>query len=298
MRLPVSQRPITISAAKFVTGDENLATSLPRIADLLSEQEHRFGEFAGDSYACFFHGASGGMEYGNATTTSESALIHEVIHSWFARGLTPASQADGWWDEGFTKYLEGGGRPESLDFQAPPVELCSRRPFQRVTSARSYEAGSRVFRGIAAIVGCDRLQAAMRALYRARRGTSISTPRLESALIASTGAVSLVDVFHRFVYGFGDDGPSPQLRIAMLECDGRSIRVRVRNDGAGFCRHYVVAINDQRGQVITAATGFDLPAGQIRTMTLLWRPGRVRPEPGRLVASVHTRTAERNLALA
>ena len=152
-RLPVSNRPITISACKFVTGDEDLAARLPRIAALLSEQERRFGEFGGDSYVCFFHGASGGMEYGNATTTSESALRHEVIHSWFARGLTPASQADGWWDEGFTRYLESDGHPEPLDFRAPPVELCSRRPFQRTTAAHSYEAGSRVFRGIAALIG-------------------------------------------------------------------------------------------------------------------------------------------------
>lgn len=294
-RLPVSDRPITISASKFVTGDENLAASLPRIVAMLSEQERRFGEFGGDSYVCFFHGASGGMEYGNATTTSESALRHEVIHSWFARGVTPASQADGWWDEGFTRYLESDGHPEPLDFRAPPVELCSRRPFQRTTAARSYDAGSRVFRGIAEIVGRDRLQAAMRELYR--HATSVSTPTLEAHLIASTGAMSLVDVFHRFVYGFGDDGPSPQLAIETVDYDECSMRVRVHNVGAGACRHYVVATIAQRAP-IAVATGFDLAPGQMRSMSLRWRPGHVRTEPGRLVASVHARTAQRNVALA
>ncbi len=187
---------------------------------------------------------------------------------------------------------------EPLDFRAPPVELCSRRPFQRTTAAHSYEAGSRVFRGIAALVGRDRLHAAMRDLYRARRATSVSTPMLEAHLIASTGAMSLVDVFHRFVYGFGDDVPNPQLAIESLDYNDRSIRVRVHNDGAGVCRHYVVAITTPRGTAIAAATGFNLAPGQIRSVSLRWRPGRVRPEPGRLVASVHARRCQRNLALA
>ncbi|AGB24065.1 hypothetical protein Mycsm_03794 [Mycobacterium sp. JS623] len=282
--LPISKRPITISATKFVDGEENLAASLPRIAYLLAEQERRFGEYSGSSYVCFFHGASGGMEYGNATTTSESALRHEVIHSWFARGLTPASQADGWWDEAFTRYLETGSRPTPLDFDAPPVELCTRRPFQRVTSPRSYGAGSRVFRGIAALVGRDGLQAAMRDLYRTRRGTSISTPMLESHLIAATGEVSLVDVFHRFVYGFGD-GPIPRLVVEPVRCGERSIRIRVHNNGNGLCRHYAVVIATERGRVIAATTGFDLAPG--RTHLLRWRGDRLRVEPVQMVVSLH-----------
>ena len=140
--LPVSRRPVMVTACKPNRGSENVAAGARRIADLLAEQESRFGEFIGDSYVCFFHGAAGGMEYANATTTSESALRHEVIHSWFARGVTPASQADGWWDEGFTRYLEVADHSEPFDFEAPPVELCSRRPFQRTTSPRSYEAAA------------------------------------------------------------------------------------------------------------------------------------------------------------
>jgi hypothetical protein len=285
-RLPVSQRPITIIATKFVAGDEDVTASLPRIAALLAEQERRFGEFSGNSYVCFFHAASGGMEYGNATTTSESALRHEIIHSWFARGLSPASQTDGWWDEGFTQYLESGERPEPLDFRRPPVELCSRKPFQRTTSAQSYGAGSRVFRGIAALVGPDGLQAAMRDLYRSRHGTSISTPMLESHLIASTGEVSLVDVFHRFVYGFGDDGTGARLNIEILNSGHYSIRVRVRNNGEGVCRHYVV-VASQGGRVIAVETGFDLAPAQARSLSLRWRRDHVPPEPGQLVVSVH-----------
>jgi hypothetical protein len=201
MHLPISRRTITITACKFAGAGEDLAAAVCRIAELLSAQERRFGAYGGDSYVCFFHGAAGGMEYAHAATTSESALCHEVIHSWFARGVAPASQADGWWDEGFTRYLETDQPPQPFDFAARPVELCSRRPFQRTTSPRSYDAGSRVFRGIAAMVGPGRLIDAMTGLYSAHRRMSVSTAVLERHLVAATGQPSIRDAFHRFVYG-------------------------------------------------------------------------------------------------
>ncbi|MDX6455337.1 MAG: hypothetical protein QOD48_1444, partial [Gaiellaceae bacterium] len=287
---------ITISAVKFATGGANLAASLPRIVRLLSEQEQRYGEFAGDSYVCLFHGATGGMEYANATTTSESALRHEVIHSWFARGLTPASQADGWWDEGFATYLDTGERCEWLDFRAPPVELCSRRTFQRTTARRSYEAGSRVFRGIAAVIGPERLLDAMRELYTAQRGASVSTPALEAHLVASTRAVELVDVFHRFVYGFDDRVPGPRLRVEALDAHPLgltgSVRVRVANDGGDRCRHFVVVITAERHEAIAAVAGFELAPGRSQTMSLRWLRDHEPPAHERLIASVYERGSD------
>jgi hypothetical protein len=108
--------------------------------------------------------------------------------------------------------------------------------------------------------------------------------------------VSLVDVFHRFVYGFGDDGSDAQLGVEILGRADGSIRVRVRNGGAAVCRHYVVLIATGQGPV-AAATGFDLAPGRARPMSLRL-PAHGRPEPGQLIASVHTRSAQRCLALA
>lgn len=203
MRLPRSGRAITLRAYKCVDGSENLSDELRRTADLIAEHERLFGHFTGDSFVCFFHGSTGGMEYAHATTTSSAALTHEVIHSWFGRGITPASPADGWWDEGFTHYLARGQGPEALDLTAPPVALGTGGPFRRTTSPDSYGAGSRVFRGIAAMVGPERLLAAMRELYSACCGTSLSTEDLERHLVSATGAGSITDVFARFVYGRG-----------------------------------------------------------------------------------------------
>ena len=82
----------------------------------------------GNRFVAFFNG-SGGMEYEGGTTTSTGALPHETFHSWYARGIKPASQADGWWDEGWTNFHDDGADdPLPFDFGDPPVLLVLARP--------------------------------------------------------------------------------------------------------------------------------------------------------------------------
>ena len=69
------------------------------------------------------------MEYEGGTTTATGPLSHETFHSWFARGVKPAAQADGWWDEGFTSWHDFGANDAvPFNFGNPPVTLCSREP--------------------------------------------------------------------------------------------------------------------------------------------------------------------------
>ena len=167
------------SVAKRADGPEDLSAGVAQIKALLSANEREYGEFLGTRFVCFFHGEPGGMEYNQATTTSAAALGHETFHSWFARGITPASPADGWvGDEAFTRFHDDGadrGRSSS-DFTMPPVPLCSREPFQRTTPAASYVEGRRFFLGLAASMGPARLRDVMRviltrndAAHRSRR---------------------------------------------------------------------------------------------------------------------------------
>jgi hypothetical protein len=212
--LPASGRSVDIDLWKPAGAPEDLLGGGRRIAELLGVLDRRFGDFDGDRYTCFFHGAEGGMEYAHATTTSEGALEHEVLHSWFARGVTPASDADGWWDEAFTTYRSTSPlRAEPFDFTEPPLQLCSRRPMDRRTPPAAYPGGSRFFRGVADATGVGRLDGLMRALYLTRNRTAVSTPELEEFLVARSGCVELVDAFHRFVYGFEDPGRPLELRF-------------------------------------------------------------------------------------
>ena len=329
--LPASGKTITVEAWKLVGSSVDLWSRLAQIDTLLSDNETHYGDFLGDRFVCFFHGAPGGMEYNQATTTSEAAVSHETFHLWFARGVTPASQADGWWDEGFTRlHDDGADEVEPFDFREPPVELCSRQPFQRRTAANAYLDGSRFFRGIAAAIGSDRLRTVMREVYETHRGRPLSTATLEADIIAHTGDATLVDAFHRFVYGFAD--PSPNPRLWMKHAPGHShadqrnepfgdspdLWVRTSNDGGtvhqppergrenwfyarvrndesgGACRHFVVtfSVKEFTGTHFTYPGDFLPGASAIAAFDLPPRQTRVVSAlwPRHLVPRPGTRT--------
>jgi hypothetical protein len=210
--LPVSGTTCSLEAWKLAGGPDDLTARLTQLRQFLIANEAKFGPMLGNRFVLFFNGGSGGMEYAGATTTSSSAMGHEVFHSWFARGIAPAGQADGWWDEGFTVWHDGGADDiEPFDFLDPPVTLCSRQPFQRRTPSTSYPAGSRFFRGAASLVGVAALSSAMRGIYSSRRAQPVSTETLEAEIVARTGEPGLVDAFHRFVFGYPDPSTAPRL---------------------------------------------------------------------------------------
>ena len=174
--LPVSGTDCSLEAWKLTGGPDNLTTRLSQLEQLLVANENDYGPMLGNRFVLFFNDGSGGMEYAGATTTSSGAMGHEVFHWWFARGIFPAGQSDGWWDEGFTVWHDAGADDtEPFDFLEPPVALCSRQPFQRRTPGTSYSAGSRFFRGAAAMAGVTDLNAAMRGTYASHRGDPVST---------------------------------------------------------------------------------------------------------------------------
>ncbi|MEV0343883.1 hypothetical protein AB0H49_33220 [Nocardia sp. NPDC050713] len=329
--LPVSGRPVAVEVWKPLSGPENPASLIPRISQFLAGGERSHGPFLGNRFVCFLHGASGGMEYAHAATTSVGALGHEIFHSWFGRGVSPAAPADGWWDEAYTSFHEDGDiRTEPFDFTQPPTELCSRMPFQRTTPAASYAQGSRFFRGVAARIGPDRVRALMADLYRKYRGTSVSTADLEAHLVAGCGAVDLVDAFHRFVYGFDEPAPVPRIVFAsapedpsrasalwVRRADDRLhpseppkpgldnwFHARVRSSADAGCRHFLVTFAvrssaasftypDDFFPATAAIVGFDLASGRSRIVSARW-PTALVPPPGTavsLLASVHARRA-------
>ena len=210
--LPVSGNNVTIEAWRLTTGTANLTTEINNIKALLADNENDYGAYVhGNRFVAFFNG-SGGMEYEGGTTTSTSALPHETFHSWFARGIKPAGQAHGWWDEGFTTFHDDGANDAvALDFTDPPILLCSRDPWQRNTPSNSYTDGSNFWKGIAALIGVGTFNNLMRDLYVANKGNPVSTQMIEEFLVSKSGNADIVDAFHRFVYGFGNPSPAPDL---------------------------------------------------------------------------------------
>ncbi|MFN7770664.1 MAG: hypothetical protein ACK5UC_25995 [Planctomycetaceae bacterium] len=210
--LPVSGTTVSLEAWKPTGSGVLLGEQLNTLKTLLANNEHDYGPYLhGNRFTSFFNGG-GGMEYEGGTTTSTGALLHETFHSWFGRGIKPASQADGWWDEGFSNFHDDGADDAlAFDFFAAPVVLCSRDPWQRHTPGNAYADGSRFWRGLAALQGVAPLNALMKDLYAAHQGNPVSTAMIEEFLLCRSGNVQVVDAFHRFVYGLANPSPAPNL---------------------------------------------------------------------------------------
>jgi hypothetical protein len=212
--LPVSGTNVTIEAWKPAGAAVDLLAEINIIKNLLIANENDYGAYLHEErFVAFFNG--GGMEYEGGTTTSVSALAHETFHSWFARGIKPASQADGWWDEAFTSFHDDGANDAvPLDFTNPLVVLCSRDPWQRHTPSNAYTDGNAFFQGLASLLGTANLNTLLGDLYDAQKGsTPVSTAKIEEFLLSRSGNPQLVGSFHRFVYGLADPSPVPDLWI-------------------------------------------------------------------------------------
>jgi hypothetical protein len=210
--LPVSGKTVTLETWKPTGSAVNLTAQINALKTLLADNENNYGAYLHEErFAAFFNG-SGGMEYEGGTTTSTSALLHETFHSWYARGIKPAGQADGWWDEGFTSFHDDGADDAlAFDFTNPPVLLCSRDPWQRSTPGNSYSDGSRFWKGMAAMLGITQVNTLMKDLYVAYKGHPVSTAMIEEFLLCKSGNAQVVDAFHRFVYGFPNQALAPDL---------------------------------------------------------------------------------------
>lgn len=209
--LPISGKTVTLEAWKPLASAVDLGVEINTLKILLAQNENDFGSYLHDNrFVTFFNG--GGMEYEGGTTTSPSALAHETFHSWFARGIKPASQSDGWWDEGFTSFHDDGADDAiPFDFSDPPVTLCSLDPWQRHTPLNAYTDGDNFWKGMASLLGVAPFKSSMGVLYNKHKGNPVSTAMIEEFLVGRSGNAQAIDAFHRFAYGFSDPYPAPDL---------------------------------------------------------------------------------------
>ncbi len=159
-------------------------------------------------------GETRGMEYDGATTTSAPALEHEVFHSWFGRGVKPASASDGWIDEAMASWATASRRAATGRFQAEPLGLDEEpsvlfpaHPWSRHTPREAYTAGSRLLSGVAHMAGgAAELRSALAAWYGSYGGGAASTQDLARHLSEWCGQ-DLRPWWERYVYGGTGAGP-------------------------------------------------------------------------------------------
>lgn len=209
--LPISGQTVSIEAWKLGSNTVDLGTQLNHLKGWLADNENSTGSYLHNGrFVAFVH--QGGMEYDGGTTSGPGALQHETFHSWWARGLKPASQPDAWFDEAWAMYNDNGATISlPLDFSDSPVELCPQNPWIRQTASNSYDDGNRFWEGVAALIGAANLRLLMGRFYQEHNARPATTTDIEEFLVCRSGNPQLVDAFHHFVYGFDDPSPLPDL---------------------------------------------------------------------------------------
>ena len=289
--LPLSGENVTITAWNLPTDPQlpasqqspasntNLHTEINNIKSYLIHNENSTGPYAhGNRFTSFLH--RGGMEYDGGNTTATANLLHETFHSWWARGIKPASQPDSWFDEAWTTYNDNGAvEAELLSATDPAVTLCPRNPWIRNTADGAYTEGYRFWKHIAALLGVNTLNTLLSDFYKQRIAQPlVTTTDIEEFLTCRTGNPQVVDAFHRFIYGFADPASTPDLWLCddpahpgtdqwagrfwdspdiwVRNADDGGIThqppeygqsnwffARVRNRGTATVRHFVVTFN-------------------------------------------------------
>lgn len=109
---------------------------------IFKELEADYGAYGHDSLIIFAtgRGSGGGMEFSGAMTTTLGSLDHELLHSYFAKGVMPANGNSGWLDEAIASWRDYG-------YQRNPsptygrTNIGNRSPYARNTDNRSYKVG-------------------------------------------------------------------------------------------------------------------------------------------------------------
>jgi hypothetical protein len=209
--LPGRRRRLEVRTARHSEIDADLASCQADIGGWLAANAARYGPWAhGNRFTTVVWGPGRGMEYDGATTASVAALEHEVLHSWFGRGIKPARASDGWIDEAWTSWATTTRRAEEgrfaevdLGLDEPPVLLYPPQPWSRFTPVESYREGARLFAGFAhRLGGAGRLRSAMAAWYQANAGGFVTTAGLERHL-RDWADTDLQPWFARYVHGQG-----------------------------------------------------------------------------------------------
>ncbi|HAZ12362.1 MAG: hypothetical protein A2X86_03910 [Bdellovibrionales bacterium GWA2_49_15] len=124
-----------------VYGNQDLNGFKLKIQSTLMELEKDYGPFPHQKVVVYGAG-SGGMEYCGATISSLWALSHELTHSYFARGVMPASGNAGWIDEAVASWRDDGYRQSSLS-ELSVSRMAGHSPYTRQTDRDAYSKGAR-----------------------------------------------------------------------------------------------------------------------------------------------------------
>lgn len=190
--------PITFYGRSQSSLDDAMIIAKKTFATL----ENAYGPFVHDKYVGLITGqGGGGMEYCGATVTSVLALSHEIAHSWYARGVMPASGNAGWIDEAVATWSAGNFRRASSEPNRNAVNLANNSKFDRRFEYAAYTLGAKLIEELDYMFAA---KGGMRALlgqfYKTNKQKVVETEEFKQTLATLSGR-NLDAIFDRYVYG-------------------------------------------------------------------------------------------------
>lgn len=128
--------PITAYSAS-----SSVSNFMDKAFKVMAELEKDYGVWPHNQLIIYGAG-SGGMEYSGATMTSLWALGHEMHHSYFARGMTPARGNAGWIDEALASWRDEGYSSYGK-WQLTKTSMGAHSQYRRSTDRLAYSAGEK-----------------------------------------------------------------------------------------------------------------------------------------------------------
>ena len=187
--------PVTVYTDQSTTRFMNTAL------EVLKELEKDYGPFPHDKVVIYGEGM-GGMEHCGATITSLSALGHELIHSYFARGVMPAHGNAGWVDEAIASWRDSNYTNASRWFLSRS-NMAGHSPYERTTDRDAYSKGKRFMGYLNKYFveeGKKPLKVFLREFFETRKFKPFKTPEFQKAL-EDFYADDLSKEFDRYIYG-------------------------------------------------------------------------------------------------
>lgn len=175
---------------------------------LFAELEADYGPWGHKSFVAYetFPG-TGGMEHAGATQTSFAALDHEMLHSYFAKGIMPANGNAGWIDEAIASWRDYG-------YQRKPLpgfggsNLGSGSVYQRNTDSRSYALGREFMAYLDyRLQDMGGLKAFLKGYFQAYKHTVITQEHFKNNLEFFSG-LDLTDAYEQYIWGTNDPDKS------------------------------------------------------------------------------------------
>jgi hypothetical protein len=143
---------------------------------------------------------TGGMEHSGATQTSFGALDHEMLHSYFAKGIMPANGASGWIDEALASWRDRG-YPRLTHPGFEGSKIGGHSPYQRHTDSDSYGLGSSFMAYLDwRLDQVGGLKAFLKGYFAAYKHQVITTEHFKNNLEFFSG-LNLDEEFATYIYG-------------------------------------------------------------------------------------------------